>query len=93
MSYKISKRAFYPLLLLLIPLLGMMFSTQVNWSLFDFIVMGVLLLMLGLAIDVIRLNFRRYKYRWIFIPIVVLFFIAVWIELSVGVFGTPFAGS
>ena len=53
MNLTLIKRTLSPLLLLLIPLFGNIFSNQVNWSLFDFILMGILLGLLGLSIHFI----------------------------------------
>ena len=38
-------RVLFPLLLLLVPLIGMRITEEINWSLFDFIIMGVLILL------------------------------------------------
>ncbi len=39
-------------LLLLVPFVAMRFTDEVNWTVFDFVVMGVLLLVTGLTIEV-----------------------------------------
>ena len=86
MRYSLHKRVFYPLLLLLLPLLGMLFSADVNWTLFDFVVMGVLLLVLGLALDLVRFYAVSKRQRRLLLALVVLVFLLVWIELAVGIF-------
>ena len=88
-----SKRIFYPLFLLLIPLIGMMFTDEINWSLSDFIVMGFLLILLGLGIHLVSTRTKNLKFRILYILIVCLVFLLIWAELAVGIFGTPFAGS
>ena len=86
MRYSLHKRVFYPLLLLLFPLVGMLFSSDVNWTLFDFVVMGVLLLVLGLALDLVRFYAVSKRQRRLLLALVVLGFLVVWIELAVGIF-------
>lgn len=88
-----SKRIFYPLFLLLIPLIGMMFTDEINWGLFDFIVMGFLLLIFGMGIHLVSTRTKNLKVRILYILIVCLVFMLIWAELAVGIFGTPFAGS
>ncbi|MFM1877763.1 MAG: hypothetical protein RLZZ241_629 [Bacteroidota bacterium] len=88
-----SKRIFYPLFLLLIPMVGMAFSDQVNWSVFDFVVMGVLLLSLGFGIHLVVTKIKNRSNRLIPILILIVVFLLVWAELAVGIFGSPFAGS
>ncbi|SDB23411.1 hypothetical protein SAMN03097699_0222 [Flavobacteriaceae bacterium MAR_2010_188] len=79
--------------LLLIPLIAMNFSNEVNWSIFDFVVMGILLIGTGLGLEFILRKIKTLRYRIIFgIALFVVLFI-VWAELSVGIFGTPFAGT
>ena len=41
---------FYPLFLLIVPLIGMCITEEVNWSLFDFIIMGALILSVSIGI-------------------------------------------
>jgi hypothetical protein len=88
-----SKRIFYPLFLLLIPLIGMIFTDEINWSLFDFIIMGFLLIGLGMGIHLVSTRTKNLKVRIFYILIVFLLFLLIWAELAVGIFGTPFAGS
>lgn len=79
--------------LLLIPLIAMQFTAEVNWSLFDFIVMGTLLLITGLGIELVLRKVKTVKNRVLLLLAVLALFLLVWAELAVGVFGTPFAGS
>jgi len=88
-----SKKLFYPLFLLLIPLIGMTVSDEINWSPFDFIVMGFLLILLSIGINFVRNRFKGLKDRVLYIGILVIILMLIWAELAVGIFGTPFAGS
>jgi hypothetical protein len=88
-----SKRIFYPLFLLFIPLIGMMFTDEINWTLSDFIIMGFLLLVFGMGVHLISTRTMNLKFRILYILIVCVLFMLIWAELAVGIFGTPFAGS
>jgi hypothetical protein len=80
-------------ILLFIPLIAMEFTDEVNWDIFDFVVMGILLSGTGLLCELVL---RRIKGRFnrIMICAAVLFlFVLIWAELAVGIFGSPFAGS
>lgn len=88
-----TKRILYPLFFLLIPLIGTFISDEINWSLFDFIVMGFGLIFLGAAINFVVNREKNLKRRIMFIGIFLLIFLVVWAEIAVGVFGTSFAGS
>ncbi|MFD1315437.1 hypothetical protein [Namhaeicola litoreus] len=88
-----SYRSFLPLLLLFIPLVAMQITEEVNWSLFDFLVMGGMLLFVGIGLDFINRKNRTLAKKLIYTIALVLIFLVIWAELSVGIFGTPFAGS
>lgn len=90
---KINLKIIAPLFLLLIPLVGILFSDQVKWSLFDFAVMGSLLLLLGTGIDLICKKITKQSSRLIYISILILSFLVIWIEIATGVFNSPIAGS
>jgi len=89
MNLTVIKRVFSPLLLLLIPLFGNIFSKQVNWSLFDFIVMGFLLGLTGLSIHFIIEKLRNKTFKIVTIIFALIIFLMIWVELAVGVFGSP----
>jgi Kef-type K+ transport system membrane component KefB len=79
--------------LLLIPLIAMQFTDEVDWKPFDFVVMGILLLSTGLLCELVIRKVKRTKYRIIICGALLAALFLVWAELAVGVFGTPFAGS
>lgn len=79
--------------LLLIPLVAMQFNSGVNWSSFDFIVAGVLLLGTGLFCELVLRLVKKSGQRLIIVGVILLALFLVWAELAVGIFGTPFAGS
>lgn len=81
------------LLLLLLPMLGMFISNEINWSFFDFIIMGILILSMSFGIKQVLRTTRNIKNRSLIIGIILIIFIIVWIELAVGIFESPFAGS
>lgn len=80
-------------LLLLIPLIAMQFSSEVNWSFSDFVIAGILLFGTGLVCDWILTKVKTTKYRLLLFTGVLLVLALLWIELAVGIFGSPFAGS
>lgn len=80
-------------LLLFVPLIAMQFTREVNWSPFDFIVAGVLLLGTGLACEFVMRRVTRMNYRMAICGAILLILVLVWIELAVGIFGSPLAGS
>lgn len=80
------------LVILLIPIIGMLFSNEVKWSLFDFLVAGVLLLGTGLSIELILRKVKTTKMRILGCVGILFIVFVVWAELAVGIFGSPFAG-
>jgi hypothetical protein len=80
-------------IILLIPLVAMQFTEEVNWNLFDFMVMGALLLGTGLIGDFLIRKVKKIEYRVLLLIGLVASFLLIWAELAVGIFGTPLAGS
>ena len=84
---------FSPLLILLLPLIGMFFSNEINWSFFDFIIMGILILSLSFSIKQVLKATKNINYRILIIALILILFLLIWAELAVGIFDTLFAGS
>lgn len=79
--------------LLLIPLVAMQFTDEVDWDVRDFIIMGVLLLGTGLLLELVLRKVKSLKNKVLIGGAILLGFFLIWAELAVGIFGTPFAGS
>lgn len=80
-------------LLLLIPLIAMQFTAEVNRTLFDFVIAGFLLLGTGLICELVVRKVKSMNHRLGFLAGILLVLFLVRAELAVGIFGTPFAGS
>jgi len=78
--------------LLLIPLIAMQFTDEVNWTLGDFVVAGFLLFGTGFMLDMIFRKVNTSKYRIVLYVLLLAVFLLIWAELAVGIFGTPFGG-
>jgi hypothetical protein len=59
-------------LILLVPLVAMLFTDEVKWGLFDFIVMGALLLGTGLTCEFIMRKVKKIEYRFLICGAVLL---------------------
>ena len=87
-----SKKVFSPLLVLLLPLIGVILF-DLDWNIFDFLIMGLLILFFSIVINLILNHLNSSKLRLILVLMLVILFLLIWAELAVGVFGTPFAGT
>lgn len=72
--------------MLLIPLVAMQFTDEVNWNEADFIVMGVLVFGTGLMFDLIMKKVRNNTYRVVIGVALLAAFLYIWAELAVGIF-------
>ncbi|MBC5772884.1 hypothetical protein H8S95_02325 [Pontibacter sp. KCTC 32443] len=79
--------------ILLIPLVAMQFTDEVDWKLFDFVIMGILLFGTGLTCEFVMRKVKSTESRVALIAVVLVVLFLIWAELAVGIFGTPFAGS
>jgi uncharacterized BrkB/YihY/UPF0761 family membrane protein len=75
------------------PLIGMQLSSEINWELFDFIVAGIIITVLILVIELIFRKIQSNKKRLWLVLLIGVLFIIIWVELAVGIFGSPFAGT
>ncbi|MFP4691056.1 MAG: hypothetical protein ACLFMU_04000 [Bacteroidales bacterium] len=81
------------LILLLTPFVAMQFTNEINWSIADFLIMGILLLVTGLLCELVLRRIKSLTNRIIICGVILFALFFVWAELAVGIFGTPFAGS
>jgi len=76
-------------ILLLIPLIAMQFTDEVNWTLVDFLVAGALLLGTGIMCELVIRKINKIKYRIAGCVALLIALMLIWAELAVGIFGTP----
>ena len=86
------RKIFFPLLVLLVPLVGLIFF-ELDWSGFDFLVMASLILSLSIFINLILYYLNSSRLKLLLVFILVILFLFIWAELAVGIFGTPLAGN
>lgn len=79
-------------ILLLIPFIALQFTEEVIWTLFDFVVAGVLLPTTGLLSEIAIRKINKRKYRIVTCAVLIVALLLIWAELGVGIFGTPFGG-
>lgn len=80
-------------LILLIPLIAMPFTDEVNWGVLDFIIAGFLLVSTGGLLEFANRKIAKSNYKIAISILIVIAFLMVWAELAVGIFGSPLAGS
>lgn len=90
---RIVRHTLIVLLLLMIPLIGMQINADIRWGLFDFVIAGGILFAAGLAYEAIRTRLFSTSQRIWMVVGISLVVMVVWLELAVGIVGTPFAGS
>ena len=82
-----------PALLLAVAFFCNLFVEGFNWSLPDFVIAGILLFGTTFVISLVVNSKKSLSSKLIICGIVLLVLILIWIELAVGIFGSPFAGS
>lgn len=83
---------FVSFVILGLPFLASLFTKEVNWNLFDYVAAEIILMVLFGAIEII-LKYNKNKNRIWLIIITLILVILTWLELAVGLFNSPFAGS
>ncbi len=80
-------------LILIVPFVAMFFTEEVDWNVPDFIVAGILLVGVGYAFQLISDGIKSNSKQVAIGLMLAAFIILIWIELAVGIFGSPIAGS
>lgn len=72
--------------LLLVPLIAMQITNEVNWSVMDFVVAGGLLFGAGFTIEFILRKVKKDTSRISILAGVLIVFLLLWTEMAVGIF-------
>ena len=90
--HKINKRLSFWVLsifaILMIPFVAMQFTREVNWSLSDFIIMGIILFSIGLSYELIARKSDKTVYRAAFGVALTGVFLLLWVNGAVGIIGS-----
>ena len=79
-------------LLLLIPIVAMLFTDEVNWTASDFAIAGALLIGAGLSCELVLKNVKKINHRIAICGVLLIVLVLIWAELAVGIFGTSLSG-
>src|SRR6185312_15539418 len=74
--------------LLLIPLIAMQFTNEVNWNVFDFIIMGSLIFGTGFLFYVMTRRSSNFIFRLAISIAILSSFLLIWVNLAVGLIGS-----
>jgi hypothetical protein len=87
-AYRLGRVAVVVAALLMVPLIAMQLSDDVNWSVFDFIVAGALLAGTGISYELVSRKGSNFAYRaGVGLALVASLFL-VWANLAVGLIGS-----
>ena len=78
--------------LLIIPLFFTVISDEFNWSFFDFIIMGFMMIFVGISFELVSRVIKSGKRKKLLYGLIILLFLLLWAELGVGIFNSPIAG-
>ena len=78
--------------LLVFPLFFNIILDDFNWSVFDFAVMGLMLIFVGIALELVSTLIKGVRKKEILYGLTILLFRLLWAELGVGIFNSPIAG-
>lgn len=82
-----------PALLLAAAFIGNLLIKDWNWSPFDFLVGTVMLFGTAFFINLVILSKKSFPSKVLISFVILMIVCLVWIELAVGIFGSPLAGS
>ena len=74
-------------LFLMVPLVAMQFTNEIDWSLFDFVVMGTVLIGIGIAYELVARKSSKTAYRVAFGIGLAGAFLLFWVNGAVGIIG------
>ena len=77
---------------LVVVFLASLLSDQVTWSIFDFLIGGALIFAFATA-EILLWKKLHSQYRWFVLLFVLFLFLMLWVEMAVGLFGSPLAGN
>ncbi len=80
------------LVLLLIPLIAIQFTNEVKWTVFDFVAAGVLFFGTAFLCELALRKVKKTNHRIVICAVLLILLFLIWLELAVGIFGTPIAG-
>lgn len=80
--------------ILIVHLVAMQFTTEVNWGLHDFILMGMLISVTGLLVVTVAKKDKKATHRAVLILALLAALFVIWVHLAVGIVDTwPLAGN
>jgi len=86
MSKRLRLIIFIVLSILLIPLIAMQFTDEVDWGILDFLVAAFLLFTTGCLLDLIIRKINKPSTKLLLSLGILLIFFLIWAELAVGIF-------